>query len=82
MSARYVSSSLIKSIQKGSKPVLIEYVDKTTLWTRPANFPSASTKEEFAQVVEENVHNLNPNTTRVALKYTPSDLIQARLSRC
>jgi hypothetical protein len=68
MSARYVSSSLIKSIQKGFKSVLVEYVDKTTLWTRPTDFPSSGTKEEFAQVVEENVHTLNPNTTKVALK--------------
>jgi hypothetical protein len=68
MSARYVSSSLIKSIQKGSKSVAVEYVDKTTLWTRPTGFPSASVKEEFAQVVEENIQTLNPNTTTVAMK--------------
>ena len=71
MSARYISSSLIRNIQRGSKSVLVEYVDKTTLWTRPTNFPTASIKEEFAQVVEENIHTLKPNTARVALKYIP-----------
>lgn len=69
MSARYVSSSLIKSIQKSSVSVAVECVDKTILWTRPTGFPSASTKDDFAQVVEENVDTLNPNTTKVAMKY-------------
>lgn len=81
MSVRYVSSSLIKSIQKGSKAVVVEYVDKTTVWTRPTDFPSSSTKEDFAQVVEENIDTLNPNTTRVAMKYAPRDLTQAMMSR-
>jgi hypothetical protein len=65
----------------GSKSVVVEYVDKTTLWTRPTGFPSASVKEEFAKVVEENVHNLNPDTTTVAMKYAPRDIIQGKPCR-
>lgn len=69
MSARYVSSQLIKNIQKGGKAVAIEYVDKTTAWTRPQGFPSATVKSDFTQVAEENAASLDPETTGVARKY-------------
>ncbi|EKG12719.1 hypothetical protein MPH_10132 [Macrophomina phaseolina MS6] len=67
MSARYVSSQLIKNIQKGTKSVAVEYVDKTTSWTRPDEFPASSVKSDFTQVAEENLESLKPETVRVAM---------------
>ena len=77
MSARLVSSQLIKNIQKGTKSIAVEYVDKTTSWTRPSNFPSTSVKEDFTQVAQENIDSLTSETTRVAMKYA---LYQLQLS--
>ena len=71
MAAKYVSSSWIKTVQTGSKSIMIAYVDKTSLWTRPTDFPCAKVKEEFVRMVEDNIHTLDPNTTKVAMKYTP-----------
>ncbi|KAK4983982.1 hypothetical protein LTR50_006892 [Elasticomyces elasticus] len=68
MSARYVSSQLIKNIQKGGRSIAVEYVDKTNAWTRPQGFPSASVKADFTQVAEENYDALKPETTKVAMK--------------
>lgn len=76
MSARYVSSQLIRNIQKGTRVVAVEYVDKTSAWTRPQGFPSESVKSDFTQVVEENIDSLNPATTRVAMKYAPLPFAQ------
>jgi hypothetical protein len=69
MSARYVSSTLIKNVSKGGKSVAVEYVDKTTAWVRPAGFPSNSVKEEFAEVAIANVDSFKPDATRIAMKY-------------
>jgi len=68
MSARYVSSKLIKNVTQGSKSIAVDYVDKTSAWTRPADFPTAKVKETFAQVVQDNVSALAPETVRVAMK--------------
>ncbi|KAF2176603.1 hypothetical protein K469DRAFT_698372 [Zopfia rhizophila CBS 207.26] len=68
MAARYVSSQLIQTVQKGAKTVAVEFVDKTTSWTRPAGFPSTSVQSEFAQVVKDNIDALQPTTTTVAMK--------------
>ncbi|KAB8356353.1 hypothetical protein FH972_023937 [Carpinus fangiana] len=68
MSARYVSSSFIKNVQKGTKTLAVEYVDKTTAWTRPTGFPSSSVKSEFAEVIEEHADTFRPDTVKVAMK--------------
>lgn len=68
MSARYVFSKLIKNISKSGRTLAVEYVDKTTAWTRPSGFPVSSTKEDFTDVVQENIDNFGTETTRVAMK--------------
>ncbi|KAK3046088.1 hypothetical protein LTR09_012403 [Extremus antarcticus] len=68
MSARYVSSQIIKSIQKGKKTITVEYVDQTTAWKRPTGFPSASTKDTFAAVVDKNSDSFMSETVKVAMK--------------
>ncbi|OJD14305.1 hypothetical protein ACJ73_09095, partial [Blastomyces percursus] len=55
MAARYVSSQLIQTIQKGGKSIVVECVDKMTAWIRPAGFPTTSLRSEFVQIVEENI---------------------------
>lgn len=71
MSAGYVSSKLITIVQRGARSLRIEFVDKSTAWIRPPDFPSASVKMNFAQVAEENVDLFEPETTTVAMKYAP-----------
>lgn len=68
MAARYVSSQLIQTIQKGGKSIVVECVDKTTAWIRPAGFPTTSVRSEFVQIVEENINSLQPTTAIVAMK--------------
>ncbi|KAG6367329.1 hypothetical protein INS49_001516 [Diaporthe citri] len=68
MSARYVSSKLIKNISKSGRTLAVEYVDKTTAWTRPSEFPASSIKQDFTDVVQENIDNFGTETTRVAMK--------------
>lgn len=58
MSARYVSSQLIKNIQRGGKAVAVECVDNTSAWTRPEGFPSTSVKSDFTQVAQENAASI------------------------
>lgn len=64
-----MSSQVIKSMQKNGKAISIEYVDRTTAWFRPEDYPSTSAKAAFAQLVEEHIGAYKPETTRVALKY-------------
>lgn len=54
MSAKYVFSQLIKNVQKGSRSLTVDYVDRTTAWVRPDGFPSADVKNDFTSVVKEN----------------------------
>lgn len=68
MASRYVSSQLIQMVQKGGRNIAVEVVDKTTAWIRPSNFPIASVRSEFVEVVQENFDNLQPSTTVVAMK--------------
>ena len=68
MSARYVSSQLIKNVTKGSKTVGVEYVDKTTAWVRPSGYPSSKLKDTFAAVVEQNMSSFSAGTAKVAMK--------------
>ena len=82
MSARYVSSQLIKNIRNGTNSITVEYVDKTTAWTRPRDFPSADIKSDFTQVAEENAASLKPETTRVAMKCVPQAYNNPVLSGC
>ncbi|MCJ1454087.1 hypothetical protein MMC28_004437 [Mycoblastus sanguinarius] len=68
MSAKNVSSQLIKNIQNGAKLIAVEYFDKTTAWTRPQGSLSATIKSEFTQVAQENANSFNLETTRIAMK--------------
>jgi hypothetical protein len=68
MSARYVSSQLIKNVTSGSKSVAVEFVDKTTAWVRPTGYPSTELKEKFAMVVQQNIGSFNTRTAKVAMK--------------
>lgn len=63
-----MSSQVIKSMQKNGKAISIEYVDRTTAWFRPEDYPSTSAKAAFAQLAEEHIGAYKPETTRVALK--------------
>jgi hypothetical protein len=67
--SRYVSSQFIKTITIGAKTIAVEYVDKTTGWTRPSGFPTSTVKEEFAKVAEDNAASLKTETVKVAMKY-------------
>ncbi|KAI8944637.1 hypothetical protein F4801DRAFT_571073 [Xylaria longipes] len=69
MAAKYVSSQVIKHIQKGARTLSIEYVDRTTSWVRPQGFPSPAVQADFVQVVEDNIAVFSPQTTKVAMKY-------------
>lgn len=72
MSARYVSSKLIQAIQKGTKSIQVEYVNKTDAWVRLDNFPATSLQSDIVTVVKENIDKLNPETAIVAMKYATS----------
>jgi hypothetical protein len=67
--SRYVSSQFIKTITTGANTIAVEYVDKTTGWTRPSGFPTSTVKEEFAKVAEDNAASLKAETVKVAMKY-------------
>ncbi len=67
MSAEYGSSQFIKHVQKGKKMIAVEYVDQTTMWKRPTGFPSASIKEVFSDVVDNNSDSSKPETVKVAM---------------
>ncbi|KAK3613373.1 hypothetical protein LTR56_027923 [Elasticomyces elasticus] len=69
MSARYVSSTLIKkAMAKNGKTIAVECVDKTSTWARPTNFPSQSIKEDFTRVALENIDQFKAGTTTIAMK--------------
>lgn len=68
MSGRYVSSQLIKSVQSGGKTVAVEYVEKTTSWIRPSDFPSQSVKDDFVKVAQNNVSKFKAGTIKIAMK--------------
>lgn len=72
MAARYVSSQLIKNISKSGRTLAVEYVDKTTSWTRPSDFPASSVRQDFTDVVQENIDSFSSATTKVAMKYVCS----------
>ncbi|KZM24356.1 hypothetical protein ST47_g4500 [Ascochyta rabiei] len=64
----YVRSAFLKNITSGTKTLALDYVDKTTTWTRPGGFPSTQVKDDFSKAVEQNIHKLNPRTVKVAMK--------------
>ncbi|KFY10987.1 hypothetical protein V491_07381 [Pseudogymnoascus sp. VKM F-3775] len=68
MSARFVSASLIRSVLKNGRTLDVQVVDKTTLWTRPSGFPSVGVKDDFVNLVEENISMFSEKTTAVAMK--------------
>ena len=82
MSAKNVSSQLIKNIQNGAKLIAVEYFDKTTAWTRPQGSLSATIKSEFTQVAQENANSFNLETTRIAMKYASRALHAPVLCGC
>lgn len=70
MYARYVSSSLLKTVKsKSGKQVALEVVDKTTSWSRPSEFPSESVKREFVEIAEKNTDKFKPEVVKIAMKY-------------
>ena len=68
MSGRYISSKLIKSVQLSGKNVAIEYVEKTSAWTRPSGFPSLSVQDDFVKVAQNNVSKFKEGTVKIAMK--------------
>ncbi|KAK5711505.1 hypothetical protein LTR17_018380 [Elasticomyces elasticus] len=69
MSARYLSSTLIKkAMAKNGKIIAVECVDKTSTWARPSNFPSQSIKEDFTRVALESIDQFKAGTTTIAMK--------------
>ena len=70
MTARYVSSRLIKQVSQGTRTLVVEYVDRTTSWYRLDSTLAESVKAEFTSVVQENIDTFNPQATKVAMKYT------------
>ena len=70
MAAQYVSSTLVKTITStNGKAIAIHCVDKTTAWIRPTGYPANSVKEDFVQIVSDNLGAFNPGTTTIAMKY-------------
>jgi hypothetical protein len=80
--SRYVSSPFIKAISIGAKTIVVEYVDKTTSWTRPSSFPTLTVKDEFAKLVEDNAASLKAETVKVALKYNLAPMAKSDQSVC
>lgn len=68
MVARYVSSQLIQTIERGGKAIAVEFVDKTTHWVRPSNFPIMNVRNDFVEAVRQNVDILQQGTAIVAMK--------------
>ncbi|KAF2642226.1 hypothetical protein P280DRAFT_548773 [Massarina eburnea CBS 473.64] len=75
MNARYLSGQAIQTVTKGAKTIMVEYVEKTTAWTRPAGYPADNVKQEFVSLVDDYFDKLQPTTAKVAMKESehPSD---------
>lgn len=78
MPARYVSSQLIKNIQKGKKRIEVECVDQATAWKRPTGFPPASTKEIFSDVADRSPLLLKRRSSKFGLIYPHPHYINKR----
>ena len=68
MANRYKAGQLIRSIQKGTRTVAVEWTEWTTTWKRKEAFVSQETKEEYCAVVQANVDKLRPETVKVSVK--------------
>ncbi|KAK2749960.1 hypothetical protein FQN55_002677 [Onygenales sp. PD_40] len=68
MAAKYVSSRLIKQVSQGTRTLAVEFVDRTTSWQRPECALPESVKDEFAQLVQDNIDTFNSQATKVAMK--------------
>lgn len=66
MAAKYIAGTMIKTIQVGSRQLVLEYVSETTAWKRV--HIGQSVLDDFCTVVERNVDSLRPDTVYVALK--------------
>lgn len=56
---------------KNGQKLTVEYVDKTTAWVRPSDYPAQKVKDEFVLAVKELQGDMKPGTTRIAMKYVP-----------
>ncbi|WPH04779.1 Hypothetical protein R9X50_00767400 [Acrodontium crateriforme] len=71
MSARYVSSTFVKTVTtRTGRKLNVEIIDKTSAWTRPSDYPSDAVKEDFARVVEEQGDVFKEGVKTVAMKET------------
>lgn len=68
MVARYASSQLIQTIERGGKAIAVEFVDRASHWIRPSNFPIVSVRNDFVEAVSQNVDILQQGTAIVAIK--------------
>jgi hypothetical protein len=64
--AKLVSSQFIRTVNNNGKTVSVERAKETSSWKRAICHPDLQAK--FAAVVEENLEELPPDTTMVALK--------------
>lgn len=67
MAANLLKSAAIKTLQAGGKSISVNYATETSAWKRA--FIAESLKNEFADVVQENVAQLPAGTATVAIKF-------------
>lgn len=67
MSAKYVAGTAIKTLQHGSRTIVLEYVSETTEWKR--SYINQNTLDKFVSVAEKSLDTLRPDTAFVSMKY-------------
>ncbi|ELR07359.1 hypothetical protein VC83_04109 [Pseudogymnoascus destructans] len=60
MSAKYVAGTAIKTLQHGSRTIVLEYVSETTEWKR--SYINQDTLDKFVSVAEKSLETLRPDT--------------------
>lgn len=69
MSAKYISSTFFKAVTTtAGRPLRVNFVDETTAWVRPSDYPAASVKKEFTRLVEEQGDKFKDGVSTVAMK--------------
>ncbi|KAJ4991735.1 hypothetical protein SVAN01_02850 [Stagonosporopsis vannaccii] len=68
MSAKYVSGTVYKTCQVGSRIAVVGIVDNTDAWKLPPNYTSPAVKEDFVKVAYGSFSYLNKDTVRVDMK--------------
>ncbi|KAK2796917.1 hypothetical protein FQN50_009376 [Emmonsiellopsis sp. PD_5] len=66
MSAKYVAGVAFKTLQHGSRNIVLEYVSETTEWKR--TFVDKDVLDRFASTVEKSLETLRPDTAFVSMK--------------